>query len=124
MNLSYQSHVVPNTWIKFDVDSDFSFNLACDSGAPFVDSCISALQVFNALDKYAPDKACGSDLIPTFLYKTIAPFICEPLAHIYNLSLATGCFPSVWKNAHVIGVPKCKEPTIIDIYPISFFLLL
>ena len=84
---------------------------------------ITPLCILNALDKYDSKKAYGSDLVPTFLYKAIAPFICVPLAHIFNLSVSTCTFPDLWKKSHVICLPKCSRPTIDDIRPISLLAL-
>ena len=75
--------------------------------------------VLQAFNKYDANKAYDSDLIPTCVYKIIIPFICEPLAHLYNLSVKTCTFPSPWKYSHVICVPKCPHPSIADIRPIS-----
>ena len=79
--------------------------------------------VLNAFNKYSATKAYGSDWIPTYVYKIIAPFICAPLAHLFNLSVSTCTFPDVWKISHVVCLPKCSHPTINDIRPISLLAL-
>jgi len=55
--------------------------------------------------------AIGEDGIPAKFIKMILPFILAPLTHIINSCLTFSIFPSMWKNAVIIPVPK-KEPAI------------
>jgi len=63
------------------------------------------LRVINSLDA---SKACGSDKLPTRLLKMAAIYIAEPLAKIFNKSLANGKYPTLWKKANVKPVFKGK----------------
>lgn len=50
------------------------------------------------------------------LLDTVAPV----LTHIFNFSLFSHKFPSIWKNAYVIPIPKNKNPSTFSHYrPIS-----
>jgi hypothetical protein len=108
-----------------------SFDLAFDYSPTFGDIddnddwnlSVTVNDVFQALNSISVTKALGSDLIPTCLYKYAAPFIAEPLCHIFNLSISTKVFPDIWKLAHVICIPKCTNPTLNDIRPISLLAL-
>lgn len=80
---------------------------------------IQAPLVFKCLKELKVGKACGPDAIPNVLFKKAAAFIAEPLCHIYNLCLSAGEFPSCWKQAIVVPVPKSPRPAITDFRPIS-----
>ena len=56
------------------------------------------------------------------MLKTDAPIICNSLAFIFNLSLATSVFPSEWKNAKVVPIFKSGSKSSVENYrPISVF---
>ena len=76
------------------------------------------IRVINGLDS---SKACGPDQLPTRIIKMAAAYIAEPLAAIFNKSIASGHFPSSWKSATVKPVYKGKgSPSDIKNYrPIS-----
>ena len=57
--------------------------------------------------------------LPLKLYKAAAYVLAEPLATLYNQSLAAGTVPLIWKCATVSAVPKCSAPSIEDLRPIS-----
>ena len=52
--------------------------------------------------------------LPTWLLSDCAPFISEALAAFFNSSLRQGYFPSIWKSAEVIPVPRTNPPRKID----------
>jgi hypothetical protein len=57
--------------------------------------------------------------IPSVLYREAAPFIAEPLAHLFKLSIRERHVPVFWKNGAVIPIPKNQKPTVHDLRPIS-----
>jgi len=64
--------------------------------------------------------AVGSDSLSIAMIKLCCPFILPMLAHLINTCLLEGVFPSAWREAHVIPIPKtkiCRE--LRDIRPIS-----
>jgi hypothetical protein len=75
-------------------------------------------KVINGLDA---SKACGPDRIPSRFLKMVAIYIAEPLAKIFNKSMATGTYPALWKTANVKPIFKGKgSPSDIKNYrPIS-----
>jgi hypothetical protein len=80
---------------------------------------ISDWQVFQILDHLHPT-ATGMDKIPAWFLRVGAPVFCEPLAHLFNLSLATSQVPIQWKTASILPVPKVTVPTQhSDFRPIS-----
>lgn len=67
-----------------------------------------------------PDKAAGSDNIPTCFIKKCAGNISFPLHILFNKSLAEGYFPSAWKIAHIIPIYKSGNKLFVENYrPIS-----
>ena len=68
--------------------------------------------------------ACGPDQITSTVLKKCAPAIAEPLAEVFNTSLATGRLPSEWKESHVVPVFKAGDSTEVNNYrPISLLSL-
>lgn len=51
-----------------------------------------------------------------FFLKLCAPIIAEQVAHLFNLSVATGVFPQVWKTAHVLPLHKGGDKTDLTNY--------
>ena len=58
-----------------------------------------------------PFKTCGPDNIPGRILKEFAHLFSEPVATIFNSSLLSGVFPKIWKNSHIVPIPKIKQPT-------------
>ena len=56
-------------------------------------------------------KTCGPDNIPGRLLKEFAHLFAEPVAKIFNMSLASGIVPNIWKDSHITPIPKVKQPT-------------
>ena len=77
--------------------------------------------VENRLAKINIYKAPGPDGIPSWLLRDFAPFLCQPLAAIFNASIREGYVPPIWKSAEVIPVPKVPRPQSYqtDLRPIS-----
>ena len=75
--------------------------------------------IVNAILKQSIKKAQGSNGIPIYLYRCIVQSIAKPLCHLFNLSLKNQHFPKCWKIAHVTAIPKCKNPQVTNLRPIS-----
>ena len=58
-------------------------------------------------------------MIPTKLLSIAAHILCFPLSHIFNRSIETKTFPTIFKYAYVCPVPKKQAPSIHDLRPIS-----
>ena len=66
------------------------------------------------------NKSCGTDNITPRMLKSMANSVSLPLANIFNHSLSTGEFPSEWKRARVVPVPKGGNAKLLSNYrPIS-----
>ena len=69
--------------------------------------------------QHLPLKATGSDDIPSKLYKMSALILAEPLYHLFVRCFRSRAFPTVWKMADIIPVPKTAGSTVEDYRPIS-----
>ena len=64
--------------------------------------------------------ATGMDNLPSWFLRVGAPAFCEPLAYLFNKSLATSTVPRQWKCASIRPVPKTTSPlNHADFRPIS-----
>ena len=77
-------------------------------------------EILNIVRSLKSSKSCGYDELNVFTLKQIIHYLASPLAHIFNLSLSSGIFPSAFKIAKVIPVFKKDDPTHLNNYrPIS-----
>ena len=107
-------------YASISTDSSYSVPLVKSTVAPIEQQqYISEWQVFQVLGHLHPT-ATGMDKIPAWFLRVGAPVFCEPLARLFNLSLATSQVPMQWKTACIIPVPKVAVPTQhSDFRPIS-----
>ena len=66
-------------------------------------------EILDIVKSFRNDKAPGLDEFRPGIIKAVITEICEPLCHIYNLSLTKGVFPNKLKLAKVSPVFK-SEP--------------
>ena len=93
--------------INRSVDSN-EFKQYCDrpvKNSMFVQP-VTASELLQLTVKLKNGKAPGFDQIGPSLVKEIFPVICEPLLHIFNLSLSMGIVPDQLKIAKIIPVYK------------------
>ena len=67
---------------------------------------LSIDNVRKCLNSVKPHKASGPDKIPSKILKECSVELAPIFTEIYNLSLATGFIPSLWKTSTVVPVPK------------------
>jgi len=80
---------------------------------------IDEYKIFGVLDTLRPT-ATGVDGLPAWFLRTGAPIFCQPLTHLFNLSLSTSTVPRQWKQAWIRSVAKVVVPTQhADFRPIS-----
>ena len=61
------------------------------------------------MNKLDVNKTNGPEGISAFMLKATAKSIAPPLAHLFNLSLASGKFPEMWKIASIVPIPKSRD---------------
>lgn len=77
-------------------------------------------EVFLALKRLDHAKGAGADGLPAIFVKNCARALSYPLQLIYNASLQSGVFPTVWKEARVIPLFKAGDKSsVTDYRPIS-----
>lgn len=98
---------------------DVDFDMFDDSLGSFSFHCVNQLDVFSALNK-VKSKSVGVDNVSIQFLKLIYPHISDIILHLINTILTTSTFPSDWKVARVVPIPKTKNVTCpADLRPIS-----
>lgn len=88
------------------------------------DFIIAENDVLNQLLSLDVKKSCGPDNVPSIIYKRAAHIIVSPLTRLFNCCIVNRTFPSIWKEAHVVPVPKCSNAKLNDFRPISLLSVL
>ena len=70
---------------------------------------ISERRAWNCL-QHLKKTAMGPDLIPFWIWRDHAEIFTSIIHKIWNVSLKTGKWPSSWKRAHVMPLPKIDIP--------------
>ena len=66
------------------------------------------------------ESAVGLDSFPYFLFKVFFPWWQDALVKLFNLALAWGTVPSLWKHSVVVPIFKQGNPSIPDNFrPVS-----
>lgn len=91
------------------------------SGADCLSSVtVSRESVLIKLKGLDPFKGAGPDGIPSGFVLSCASALATPLTLLYNMSLSSGIFPTVWKQAKVVPVMKSGNTNEVGNYrPIS-----
>lgn len=77
-------------------------------------------EILEAIQKVKPKRSVGADSIPSFIVKGCAELFAPLLKHVFNLSLRTGVFPSLWKNSVVVPIHKSGDTSKVENYrPVS-----
>ena len=56
-----------------------------------------------------PNKSSACGPFPTNLLKDCIDILAPFIAHLFNVSLSSGIFPSAWKRAYITSVPKKRK---------------
>nr|CAH7727550.1 unnamed protein product [Callosobruchus chinensis] len=92
-------------------------NRICHSEFRF--KLVSELDIINVLQTIK-NTAPGADDLGINLIKTCCPYILPYLVNIISSIMVISKFPNIWKRAHIIVIPKCREPKqLTDLRPIS-----
>lgn len=105
--------------ISKEMLSFFSRNRCAGVGSPFSFTFVSESRVRELINSIS-STAFGIDGISIAMVRGLSPFCIGAITHLINVSLATGKFPSCWKQSVVIPLPKTNNPTSISQFrPIS-----
>jgi hypothetical protein len=81
---------------------------------------VSASELRKATNCLKPSKCVGLDDIPSFIVKGFSDIFIRLLTYIFNLSVASETFPSLWKETAAVPVFKKGISTVVSNYtPIS-----
>jgi hypothetical protein len=76
--------------------------------------------IMKIIKKFQPKSSCDINGVSTKMIKFVGEQIAKPLAHIFNISLSTGNFPSKLKQCRVVPIFKAGDQLECDNYrPIS-----
>lgn len=105
--------------VPLDDSSNFDFESLFDTGLAFSFRCVSVDEIAVALENIK-SKAVGVDGVSVRFLKMIFPHISVIIEHLFNYILTTSVFPTSWKTARVVPIPKS---TVVngpeDLRPIS-----
>ncbi|XP_072022269.1 beta-1,4-galactosyltransferase 5-like [Amphiura filiformis] len=91
-----------------------------DCSNPVLDlPSISSEFICREIDLMSEKKATGLDDIGSKILKLAKPAILSSLVYIMNLSLRTGVFPDLWKEAKVVPLHKGGDMSINNFRPIA-----
>lgn len=68
-------------------------------------NCVDIADLCSALSKVSSN-AIGTDGFPVKFIKIIFPYVLEPFLHLVNMIITTSVYPSDWKLARVVPIPK------------------
>ena len=117
---TFFADIGPSLANKIHTTANFSDFLSSQFPKSIFFNPTSRKEILDIIATFKSGKSSGYDDISPTVIKQIAPFITEPLTHVFNLSLSTGVFPSALKIAKVIPIFKKDDPHSFSNYrPIS-----
>ena len=82
---------------------------------------ITMPEVYQALVSLDPNKASGFNNISPKVLQTYSSVLCEPLHHLFTMSLRYAVIPDAWKIHKIIPIFKAGDVISVRNYrPISF----
>lgn len=121
-----------NSINSFFIDSVPKLNADCDDLVEYYNNCtvrdMGSVFEFQLVDPHTVSKAlnsivsgaCGADGLTIQMIKLCCPYIIQYITHIINSCILDATFPDAWKEAMVVPVPKCNNPSELrDLRPVS-----
>ena len=91
-----------------------------ESDPPFDLILFSRFEIENLIRKVNISKSSGITLLSSRLLKESFLALCDKLTYLFNLSIKQCIFPTQWKKALIIPIPKTADPQKVENYrPIS-----
>lgn len=116
------AHYFSNVYVTSDTftTDSFTFPSALTSDLNLFSVVLNITDVLNELDTITYKSNPGPDMIPSIFFSNCKFVLTIPLLYLYNLSLSTGTFPTVWKTSFVTPISKGGDISSVTNYrPIS-----
>lgn len=85
----------------------------------FTSLSIESKDITLSIAKLKAKRTACSSQVPSFIYKGIQEHLLPPLLHIFSLCLASGIYPSSWKETRVVPLHKGGDLKPCNFRPIS-----
>ena len=107
--------------VTSDDTSEVVLPSGCDGEDCFQIGKVEQLETLKMLLQLKTNTATGSDDIPAFVLKKLAPAVTQHLTQIFNCSIHQNTFPSKWKEANISAIWKGKgsKTEAVNYRPIS-----
>ena len=101
-------------------DSDFFYDHHNPNNCPIELLCTEET-TFTLLADLDATKSTGCDSVNAKMLKSTAESTASSLTTLFNLSISTDIFPTEWKTARIVPIPKGNNQTVLSGYrPIQF----
>ena len=81
---------------------------------------VTEAEVYKIIKDINVSKSSGIDNLSSFILKEVFIFLIPEVTHMFNLSIESSIFPSSWKEALVVPIPKIGNLSLVQNYrPIS-----
>ena len=105
---------------SYDSASICSDTVQSDTSSILHIATLSRDDLAKAVRQLKSSRSVGPDSVPQYLVKGLFEVIVEPLLYIFNVSLHSSRYPTLWKTATVIPIPKVANSVeITEQRPIS-----
>lgn len=111
LSSNYAADIEENSNLNLDDELKKCCNRKLKDTKSFTIPLLSVHEVGSLIYKLKNKNSVGSDEISIYVVKIILPYIIEHLTYAYNLSNKHNIFPSIFKAAKVITIPKSKDLT-------------
>ena len=109
-----------NTGVVYVSAPDSSISTVEENREIFSFKEFTMSEVLFELSHIDVSKSTGEDNMVPSLLKLAAPLIAQSVTNIFNMSVASGTIPIVWKSAHVSPLFKGGDASVVNNYrPIS-----
>ncbi|XP_045452327.1 uncharacterized protein LOC123661409 [Melitaea cinxia] len=115
LNLHFSSSVVIDNTTKLRTKNQLSTTITPDVPT-FLFSQFSECDVKSSI-LAIKSNSVGSDSISRNMIIPLIDILCPVITFIFNFSISTNSFPSVWKDADIIPLPKKSNPCSLSEYP-------
>ena len=97
-------------------DVSTAVNSVPDLGRSLTHLTFDDTVISGAASKLKSSCSAGPDGIPSIFIKKCIDALCYPIGHLFNLSVTSGVFPSVWKAAYMFPIHKKGNKRDVDNY--------